>query len=253
MTSPYAFYNADDPARRASTDMSDAATTTARWLNAGELPDGLAIELGCGRGVLASVSDRYTGFDLSFRALAAAAHVRRRVCGDMERLPFRDGSVAFVFSWAAIEHVPNPERVLAEVERVLRRRGVAVLAPAWHCRPWAAEGLEFRPYRQLRPGQRVRKALIPLRNSVAWRALPELGRRALREIRMRRRAPLPFEYRRLQPSLAAYFGTDSDAYTDMDPHAMAVYFASRGWDVLSHPTRRARMAARHEPVVVRKP
>ena len=245
----FSFYNADDPARWGRAEMPEAFGVTAHWLARTTLPAGLILELGCGRGALAEVSERYAGTDLSLPALAAVRG--RRFCGDMERLAVQSNSVAFIFSWAAIEHVPNPERVLAEVERVLQPGGVALLAPAWHCRPWAAEGLEFRPYGELRPWQRVRKALIPFRNVVWWRALFEIPRRLLRETRMTK--PRPFTFRRLHPNLDAYLGTDSDAFTSMDPHTMIVYFASRGWEVLSHPTRRARLTSRHEPVVVRKP
>jgi hypothetical protein len=39
----------------------------------------------------------------------------------------------------------------------------------------------------------------------------------------------------------------------MDPHAAILYFRGRGWNVLSHPTRAARMLVRHGAVVVQKP
>ena len=67
------------------------------------------------------------------------------------------------------------------------------------------------------------------------------------------RARTRTEYERLTPNLEEYVGTDCDAFTSMDPQAAALYFATRGWDVLSHPTFRDRMLARHSPVVVRKP
>ena len=178
------FYNVDDPARWGRAELPEALRETAAWLARAAVPDGPFLELGCGRGALAELSPRYAGVDLSLPALARGRG--RRFCADMERLPVSDESMAFLFSWAALEHVPHPERVLAEIERVLRPGGVALLAPAWHCRPWAAEGLEFRPYRALRPGQRVRKRLIPLRNALWWRAMFEMPRRLVREWRLRR-------------------------------------------------------------------
>jgi len=171
----------------------------------------------------------------------------------MESLPIASSSIAFLFSFASIEHVPNPNRVFAEVERVLRPGGVALLAPAWHCRPWAAEGLEFQPYSRLTFEQRFRKRLIPLRNHVLWRAMFEAPRRAAREVRAMKRRPMAFDFHRLSPNLDEYVGTDCDAFTSMDPHAAILYFTSRGWDALSHPDRRARLLSRAEPVVVRKP
>lgn len=245
------FYNADDPSRWGRLEIPDATAATSMWLSSPLIPDGLVLELGCGRGALSGITDRYAGIDLSIPALSEM-FAERRICADIERLPVAGESIAFVFSWAAIEHVPNPGRAFAEIERVLKPGGVALLAPAWHCRKWAAEGLEFRRYSQLTLLQRVRKALIPLRNNVAWRALFELPRRLAREWQMRKGTPLPFTYKRLTPNLDSYLGTDSDAFTSMDPHAAVVYFASRGWEIVSHPTRAKRLGARHEPVIVRK-
>jgi SAM-dependent methyltransferase len=243
------FYDADDPARWGRPEMPEQHQITAEWVTRAAVT-GPSLELGCGVCALAYVAPRYVGLDLAFRALTAGQ--APRVCGDMEQLPFADASVELVFSWAAIEHVPHPERVLAEVARVLRPGGIALLAPAWHCRPWAAEGLEFRPAADLTRTQRLRKALIPFRNAILWRALFEAPRRLARELEMRLHAP-PFRYKRLSPNLTEYVGTDCDAFTSMDPHAAIVWFAARGWTVLSHPTVRARLLARHEPVVIQKP
>jgi SAM-dependent methyltransferase len=251
--SPARFYNTVDPQRWGRPEMPEALEVTRGWTARAGIGSGeRAVELGCGQGALAGVSERYVGIDLSLAALTASK-ARRRICGDIERLPLAGDSAGFIFSWAALEHVPNPERVLAEVARVLRPGGVAVLAPAWHCRPWAAEGLEFRPYRELTLAQCIRKALIPLRNALWWRALFEMPRRLVREVRAGSGRPIAFHYRRLSPNLETYLGTDSDAFTSMDPHAAIMWFATRGWAILSHPTFRIRIAARSEPVVVRKP
>ena len=245
------FFDSTDPARWGRNEMPEQARVTAEWI-ARVAPEGPSLELGCGKCALAGIAPEYVGLDLAFVPLAAAPAGIRRLSGDMETLPFRDASIGFVFSWAAIEHVPHPEHVLAEIERVLRPGGVALLAPAWHCRPWAAEGLEIRPYSELKPVQRIRKALIPLRNALWWRAAFELPRRVRRELMAKARVP-PFEYSRLQPNLVEYVGTDCDAFTSMDPQAAILYFAARGWEMLSHPTLRTRMMARHDPVVVRRP
>jgi SAM-dependent methyltransferase len=249
MTSPRDYYDSLDAARWGRQELTDQRRVTEQW--AAQLaPLGPSLELGCGFGALTACAPRQVGIDLSYLALHASRGPRAQAY--MERLPFAANTFQFVFSWAAIEHVPRPELVFAEILRVVRPGGAAVLAPAWHCRPWAAEGLEFRPYRDLRPGQRIRKALIPLRSSILWRAAFELPRRIGREIRALYRVP-DLEYERLQPNLQEFLGTDSDAFTSLDPQAAILYFAKRGWEVLSHPNARARMLARHEPVVVRKP
>jgi ubiquinone/menaquinone biosynthesis C-methylase UbiE len=85
---------------------------------------------------------------------------------DIENLPVASGSVDFALSVSTLEHVPHPEYVLAEIHRILKPGGVVFLAPAWFCRPWAAKGLAIRRYRELGLADKLRKALIPLRNNL---------------------------------------------------------------------------------------
>jgi SAM-dependent methyltransferase len=91
------------------------------------LPPGRVLDLGCGIGhsfrLLAP--RRTVGLDRDAGALAGQE--RETVVADMRDLPFADGSFASVLAVQSIEHVPDPERVLAEVVRVLEPGGVAVL------------------------------------------------------------------------------------------------------------------------------
>jgi SAM-dependent methyltransferase len=249
------FYELADPQRFGRDEMPMAFEVTSQWIAAcGDEGDlGLILELGCGKGPLRSVHPGYIGLEFSKTALMGVSRGTRTVNGDMQRLPFRANSIGFIFSWAAIEHVPHPERVFEEISRVLRPGGVALLAPAWNCRPWAAKGLPARRYRELDWKSRLEKLTIPIRDSLVWRAVWAAPFRIAREIRALRNVPLPFTYRQLTPNLTDYVYTDCDAFTSMDPHAAILYFATRGWDVLSHPSCGARLLSRHEPVVVKKP
>lgn len=248
-----AFYEADDPRRLGRDEMPAQREITLQWLTHCAVQAGPVLELGCGRGALAEIHPQYVGLDFSKPGLKLFQRSKPRINGDMQRLPIRTASVRCIFSWAAIEHVPNPELVLEEISRVLRPGGLAILAPAWNCRSWAAEGLPVRSYKELTWKQRAEKATIPLRDHIIWRGAWAIPRRLLREIGRLRGRPMPFRYQRLRPNLTEYVYTDSDAFTSMDPHASILFFQTRGWDVLSHPTIIARLFARHEPVVVQKP
>lgn len=50
------------------------------------------------------------------------------VYADAHKLPLADGTVDAVACFEVLEHVTDPERVLAEIERVLKRGGVAALS-----------------------------------------------------------------------------------------------------------------------------
>jgi len=74
------------------------------------------------------------------------------VVGDVQRLPFRDGSLDLVFATGLLEHVEDERRVVAEIARVLRKGGlVHVEVPfleQYHedpidCRRLTVQGLEL--------------------------------------------------------------------------------------------------------------
>jgi SAM-dependent methyltransferase len=90
------------------------------------LPDGRTLDLGCGVGhSYRLLAPRETvGVDVAVAALAGQQ--RETVVADMRALPFPADSFDAVVSVQSIEHVPDPERVLAEVRRVLVPGGAAL-------------------------------------------------------------------------------------------------------------------------------
>jgi len=91
-----------------------------------ELPPGKVLDLGCGVGhSYHLLAPRETvGVDIDPDTLRGQQ--RETAVADMRALPFAGGSFASVVSVQSLEHVPDPERVLAEVVRVLEPGGVAV-------------------------------------------------------------------------------------------------------------------------------
>jgi SAM-dependent methyltransferase len=91
-----------------------------------ELPPGPVLDLGCGVGhSYHLLTPRETvGVDIDARALVGQE--RETVVADMRALPCADDRFASVIAVQSLEHVPDPERVLAEVVRVLDPGGLAV-------------------------------------------------------------------------------------------------------------------------------
>ena len=128
---------------------------------------GRAVDLGCGPGYLAVELARgapelhVTGVDLSDEMLAEAEDYARRQDmaqavsfrkGDVQQIPFADGSVDLVVSTLSLHHWSDPVAVLDEVNRVLRPGGSFLIfdlrrdlsAPAWLLL-WVVTGFVVEP------------------------------------------------------------------------------------------------------------
>jgi SAM-dependent methyltransferase len=89
------------------------------------LGPGRVLDLGCGTGhSYHRLAPRETvGVDVDPASLEGQG--RETLVADMRDLPFDDNSFASVIASHAVEHVPDPERVVAEAARVLKPDGVA--------------------------------------------------------------------------------------------------------------------------------
>jgi len=138
---------------RAGYDRAAASYTDSRARQPGEdlvLLDALlaglqagrrVLDAGCGAGIpvaerIVAAGHAVTGLDLSFGQLALARdHVPAcpTVQGDLATLPFPRATFDVVVSFYAIIHVPREEHaeVFAELRRVLRPGGTALLCLGW--------------------------------------------------------------------------------------------------------------------------
>lgn len=92
----------------------------------------LEVGSGCGTDLLqfARHGAEAVGIDLSRRSLSLARKRQEQrglraglVEADAEKLPFPSGCFDLVYSWGVIHHSPNPDKVVWEIERVLRPGG----------------------------------------------------------------------------------------------------------------------------------
>lgn len=94
------------------------------------------LDLGCGNGnvlekIMETSNAKLFGLDLSLKMIESArkklADTVELKVGDAEKLPYTENQFDVVICNASFHHYPNPERVLSEIKRVLKRGGILVL------------------------------------------------------------------------------------------------------------------------------
>ena len=95
---------------------------TERFLGAGRIAD-----IGCGIGHSFKLLAPREAVGIDVDGAALEGQERETVAADMRRLPFPDGEFDGAIAVHSIEHVPDPERALGEIARVLKPASTAVL------------------------------------------------------------------------------------------------------------------------------
>src|SRR5689334_7185146 len=90
------------------------------------LPKGRVLDLGCGVGHSYHLLTGRETVGVDIDAGALEGQDRETHVADMRDLPFGDGEFSAVLSVQSLEHVPDPEKVVAEAARVVAADGVVV-------------------------------------------------------------------------------------------------------------------------------
>jgi SAM-dependent methyltransferase len=237
-----------DIATRAA-EAADIEGIVERFVHDFSLHKKKVLDVGSGRGYLQDAVENYTGLDIS--ATAARFYHKRFVLGSATAMPFEDSTFDAIWSIWVVEHIPNPEAALSEIRRVIKPGGVLLLAPAWSCDPWAAEGYAIRPYSDFAITGRLTKASLLVRNSVPFRVGSLLSTRLIRLPFLYITGPTKLHYRRIVPNYNEYWVPDSDAVNSLDAMETAAWFQSRGDECLTCPPGWKRMFQPEEPLIIR--
>lgn len=255
-----AFYQKQDDARYGAGHDTEGEDQRVQEL-VQQLGIPVVLEIGCGLHNLRNLHPGWIGLDISLYALHRLGK-GHRICADWGvGLPLRSGSVPFVVSIFTLEHVPDPERAIEELDRVLAPGGLAYLKPAFNVPPWRADGLEYLDPATLDRRRRWAQRSLVVRRQPIWRfATRLLWTRLADELRLawarRLGNALNLRWQALTPYSGEFIGPDSDAVCMVDKAALAVWFRSRGYAVVEGcgaTTALERLLTRHSALIVRKP
>jgi len=175
------------------------------------------LEIGSCKGRLQNLAEDYTGIDITEKYRNHYTKPYHVVT--TSDYPFDDDSFDVIWTFRVFEHIPDIQKAMEEIKRLLRPGGIVIFRPAWCCRPWAADGYPVRPYSDFGFLGKLNKMLIPLRNSLPWRITFLLPKRVYRHLQylMGKRFE-QLQFRKLKGFSDTYWMSDCDAVNDIDPH-----------------------------------
>lgn len=222
----------------------------SQFVERNHLQDKRCLEIGCGKGAFQDIVSDYIGIDIA--ELVSPFLHKPFLTASAIHLPFVSNYFDCIWSIDVLEHIPQPEMALAEMRRVLKPGGLLFLAPAWFCRPWAANGYAVRPYADLDWRGKLVKASIPVRNSMMYRLPGVLLHRAARLISQRLRPhPTRLYYTELTPNYEKNWTSDADAVNNIDPFDATLWFTSRGDECVTHPSTSSAFRMRTGALILR--
>jgi len=145
---------------------------------------------------------------------------------------------------------------LNEINRLLKKNGILLLAPAWNCRKYTVQKLQYRNYKELKFILKISKFFIPLQNNLLFRAMIKLPYRIYDEFIGLFKKNIKFRYSRLYPAYNLWgkypSKADDDAVVSMDAHSAIVYFISRGYKCITHGNLLKRLFCRGSFLIFKK-
>ena len=185
------------------------------------------LEIGSSKGLFQDFVEAYTGIDIA--ASLEYCYHKPFFVTDNAYLPFPDNSFDAVFTYATHEHIPEIETALDEIIRVLKPGGVCLFAPAWHTRPWFAQGYQVRKYSDLTFKGKFIKFSIHFRDFFLIRWPIVFSRRIFRLVRfLLSPTCIPLRYKKLRANYEKFWQSDSDACNSLDPFDLILWSRSRG-------------------------
>jgi ubiquinone/menaquinone biosynthesis C-methylase UbiE len=176
----------------------------------------------------------YYPLDISYAHIKAytTKYSRQGFVCNAETLPFKNNSIDCVYTNAFLEHPMNPDKVVAEIARVVKPGGIVVHNDAWFCRWWQRHGVyKVLKWHEMTGCQKIIDIAARISELRVLRIPPIVIRRVFKHLFINREERM--SYKKLIPNYTLYIGCDEDAAASIDPIDAIRFYESNGFHLLA--------------------
>jgi ubiquinone/menaquinone biosynthesis C-methylase UbiE len=222
--------------------------------------DAVVIELGGGMYQQRSANaynrfPNYYPLDIGYSNIKnyAEKYNREGIVADATSLPFRDGTVDCIITHTFLEHPLQPEKVVAEITRVLKPGGIVVHNDAWFCRWWQRYGVvDLKKFSNMSIKEKAIWFGAKITEFPLFRHPPVILRRAIKHVFDPRPKNIDLAYSKLKPNYTLHLGCDEDAASRIDPVDVIRFYESRNFELVHKLSTRERLLYPNKYIMLRK-
>ena len=174
----------------------------------------------------------YIPLDISQESMIGYSELYDRfsISCNAEELPFKNEKIDVIMTHAFLEHPINPDKVLYEIDRVLKPGGFIIHSDAWHCRWWQRFGFYgIKNIKELSLRYKLLYIIIFLSNNKFLRQIYIIIKRFIKQIFISTKRPNKFIFKKLKPNYELNLFCDEDAASSIDPVDLVRFYKSRGY------------------------
>lgn len=230
--------------RRSGFDEMAAETSYSRYVkyinHFTKLEDKSILDVGCGNGwssyLLAKHSKSTTGIDLHIDGFEPQISERLTYKQSSAiKIDFPNSTFDIVATHECLEHIPNPELALKELDRVLKPGGyVFIVGPNLFSILQSLRGLLFYVWKN-RPIYTILIRKAEMQNHPHGNTLPEIVMNTFKNIYFIFRLYLSKKaiFKLREPDIKPPFHADNDACYYLNPLDLKYFYQSRGYQILN--------------------
>jgi SAM-dependent methyltransferase len=212
------------------------------------------LEIGSNTGRFQDIVEDYTGIDIT-ESVRKYYHKSYYSIDYKKPYPFKNNNFDFIFSLSVFEHIPNINFALKEMKRILKVGGLIYFQPAWHCRPWIAQGYHIRKYSDFNIFGKIYKFLIPIFNNIVYRAIKIMPLRLFYFILFLFNKKIFKEniiFKKIKPNYEKFWDYDGDACNSLDPFFAILYFKANMFEIINCPSIFKSFFIKNDKLILRK-